>query len=253
MSLVCGTAEYLVKVPDGIWVAITGSIIGASLTLLGVWRSNANSRRQLKMQLKHETERELAEREMAIRKEVFLDVASWASAGFQKVVKLLDINSDDTGTAVDLATSSTPGRVQVVGNNATIQACGTFGAAVTEALAQIHPLRHALLASKQKLGQLKQAEKDAAETGTPDKTIVIAIKRLEEEQDKVARNFVTTTFDHAEKLGGLEVELNIAMRRELALPLDEAAYREYSTRTNRIQRLSVDLMLEELADRRANE
>ena len=63
---------YLGKVPNVMWSAIIASL----LTIFGVWLTNrGNNKRQIHL-LNHEKERFLLEQKMALKKEVFLNMAS---------------------------------------------------------------------------------------------------------------------------------------------------------------------------------
>lgn len=74
-------------IPIAIWAALGVAVLTTISTLIGVWRSNANSRRninkqlkhdanQRKLQLAHDADQRNRDREMSLRREVDLEAAS---------------------------------------------------------------------------------------------------------------------------------------------------------------------------------
>jgi hypothetical protein len=63
--------DALHRVPDVVWAAL----IAAGVAFLTTTLSNRNSRKQLKMQLDSSAQHQKLEREMALRRDVYLPVA----------------------------------------------------------------------------------------------------------------------------------------------------------------------------------
>ena len=69
--------EWLSRVPATFW----GVVAGSFFSLGGVWLSNRNSARNLKAQLDHDRATRAKEREMSMRKDIYLAAAETIAAG----------------------------------------------------------------------------------------------------------------------------------------------------------------------------
>ncbi|MCT9125891.1 hypothetical protein [Cupriavidus gilardii] len=91
-------AQMLSAVPKELWAAL----IGAGIALLSAWRSNANARRMLKIQLVSATEQAEKKRQMDLRREVFLPAIRAAVEVPAIVGKMLDPKVSDQEIATEM-------------------------------------------------------------------------------------------------------------------------------------------------------
>jgi hypothetical protein len=66
---------YVLTIPP----VVLGAVLAALIASFSSWHSNKKSYRQLRMQHDHDAEQKSLERQMALRKEVYLEAASWAT------------------------------------------------------------------------------------------------------------------------------------------------------------------------------
>jgi hypothetical protein len=79
-------------VPATFW----GVLAGSFFTLSGVWLTNRNSARNLRIQLEHDRKTRATEREMAMRKDIYLAAAEAIAAGYYAVAKFSDFKIEGT-------------------------------------------------------------------------------------------------------------------------------------------------------------
>ncbi len=84
--------QFLDPIPASFW----GVVVGSFFSIAGVAITNRASDRRLRAQLEHERESKTKDREMALRKEVFLSAAEAVSAGMNSIGQFtnFDISND---------------------------------------------------------------------------------------------------------------------------------------------------------------
>ena len=110
-------------IPFALWVTIVVAVASPIFTLITVWRSNANSRRNLRGQLAHDAQQRDLERKMSVRREVYLHATAAlihtnALVGRAASVEH-DLNEISDEFAADLATIS---KTHIVASDDTIEA-----------------------------------------------------------------------------------------------------------------------------------
>jgi hypothetical protein len=114
-------------IPLALWVTIVVAVASPLFTLITVWRSNANSRRNLRNQLAHDTEQRDLERKMSLRREVYLQAAAALTHTNALVGRAANVEYDQNKIAdkftADLATIS---KVHIVASDDTIEAVMTY-------------------------------------------------------------------------------------------------------------------------------
>lgn len=80
--------EVLSKAPSEAWVGLLGIIIGAALSILGVWLSNRSNIKQLTIQLQHEKETNAASLRREKLEELYILVDKWSSGIFGHYLNL---------------------------------------------------------------------------------------------------------------------------------------------------------------------
>src|SRR5262245_17494427 len=63
---------WLKLVPESIWGAIVGALIGSGLTLVGVWLTNRQALKQQRLLFAHESKEKQRERLSNLRRDVYL-------------------------------------------------------------------------------------------------------------------------------------------------------------------------------------
>ena len=115
--------QTLGTIPDVIW----GAAIGSGLGFLGVLFTNLRESRRLQSQLKHDAEQRALERQMCLRREVYLKAAEAAAATFGLMGQLGNPNVTDReieARSADIASSL--GKVSIVASDATVRAVTAF-------------------------------------------------------------------------------------------------------------------------------
>jgi len=80
--------ELLLKAPSEAWVGLLGVVVGASISIFGVWLTNRSSIKQLIIQLQHEkaTKTNAIKREKL--EELYILVDKWLGGIFGHYLKL---------------------------------------------------------------------------------------------------------------------------------------------------------------------
>ena len=127
-------AEWLASIPDVVWAALLASL----LTLSGVLLANRDSRMRQIAELKHDVSQRNREREMALRRDVYLRAAEVISRAQNMLMRLTDLSvSDQDFSASFCRDSSAMAQVQVVGTNNTVQAISAFGPELSAAFLEL--------------------------------------------------------------------------------------------------------------------
>lgn len=176
------------SLPTVIW----SGIIAALISVGGVVLSNLSAARQLRMQLKHDTNQKLKDRLSFLRKEVYLQLYSDLTAmqGHLGALSEKDPASPEFAAPVQAANTQLA-KVQLVGGNEVMKNASELQALYTESLfalmiaaKPLHELRTAIKLADQYYNQyLQEAQRvlnditALNETGQPDPTKMAALKR----------------------------------------------------------------------------
>jgi hypothetical protein len=247
--------------PEGstaaLW-AIGGALAAGGIALLAVWLSNKNSRRQLAMQLladKHQRERD---RNMAVRRDVYIPAAEAISRIQSMISELADFSTDPSMLSRRItADLGALAKVSVLGTDATVFAISRLTAASMLAYLQLTAVRQKLL---QRHGKLKAAlaARDAAvsqrqqisellhqafKAGSSEPTLLrrlqtqfecdakaaearqAEVEQLFEEHANEEREVHLRVLETNQKVLKHVPDALLAVRRELELPINEAALR----------------------------
>jgi hypothetical protein len=257
-------------------IAAGAVLAGASLSLLGTWRSNVNSRRQLRMQLDHDALQRDKERWMAMRRDVYLPAAE---SVMRAQGLLSQLSSPDTDLSVvtqqlqsELATLA---KVHVVGRQETVRAVMEFLQALMPAYLDLAKARTDLVVRKQMIATNQTLMDRASEdmqrfiemmkqhnlAGSVDQAqwsrISEQYKAARDTLQECAANHAALSQQQqvdlialAERATTLALALSekiptaiLAAREELGLPLDEQEYRRmYSEQQEAARRHMADVM-----------
>jgi len=85
--------EILCKVPPEAWIGLIGVVIGATLSILGVWLTNRSSIKQLNIQLLHEKTTNSNLRKKEKLEELYILIDKWLGGIFGHYLKItVEIN-----------------------------------------------------------------------------------------------------------------------------------------------------------------
>jgi hypothetical protein len=266
--------SILSHVPDVVWAAL----IAAGIAFLTTRLSNRNSRQQLQMQLDHDARQKNREREMALRRDVYLpalEAVTRCSAALGQLANLdADLAAVGRQLVADLATIA---KVQLIASEPTIEAIMAFLRAFLPAYIEIMSLRAPLLIRQQviaveqsvidrsfaELQRLTQLMRQHNLSGSTDRgpmdrlnaQVVIeqtAIQTHSEKRDALSNEQQLDKLRLLSRLTTLNASVAqcmpdalIAARRELELPLDAAHYRRLFAQ----QQEAVDKVMNDLVER----
>lgn len=115
--------ELLQKIPSEVWAAITASLI----TLGGVFLSNRHARKQQISALEHDERERDKEREISLRREVFLEAAEAISNGLNALGRIINLDISDQDINPDAVKNGAAiSKVYLVGTNQTVQAVSAY-------------------------------------------------------------------------------------------------------------------------------
>lgn len=241
------------KIPASFW----GVVVGSFLSLGGVVVSNRANDRRLRQQLAHDRELKNRERELSLRKDIYLAAAEAIATGINSIGSFANLDiSNDKLTAAYIDKSPSIAKVHVIAQKDTTRAIvklvGELGAAYLRLFARRLPL----LAEKQRIAVIKDqmdafgrerdrmlelmkqhnlsGEKDSRKWDILEKNFNFEQQRIDDaikEYDDLTSfmyskqiNLMTECINETTKLSRLIVPVLVAVRAELEMPLDEASY-----------------------------
>ena len=253
MELLTGLLNLLALIPGTFW----GVVVGSFFSIGGVMLTNRANHRRSIAQFAHERELRISEREHALRKEVYLAAAEAIAASISSIGRYvsLDVPYEDL-TKTITEKMPTVAKVHVIGSQEVVSGLIKVASKLSSTVQRLTLGRAPLIAAKQQIDLLdvqlarSNAERDKLldlmrsfnRNNETDKhrwdvlngefqfegnRIAEALKnraaqqtQLIEGQLKYARDCISSIHE----LGPLFVPAVVALRKELGLPIDEAAY-----------------------------
>jgi len=245
-----GLAE---KIPATFW----GVVIGSFFSLGGVVLTNRAHDRRLRAQLAHDRDLRSRERELSLRKDVYLVAAEAISAGLTTIGRFADLDlPHDKLTDAYIEKSPSIAKVHVIAKEETARAIANFAGELGAAYLRLFAKRYPLVADKAKLEFLRKQMDDSGREcdrmlelmkqfnldGAADQRRWDLIQRnfgFEQDRiaetlkqhDELAANLCTRQLEYMKeciaenvRLSRLLVPALVAVRAELELPIDRAAY-----------------------------
>ena len=109
---------FLSEIP----VAVIAALLASALTLSGVMLSNINSRNMHLDKLKHDSDENDRNREMELKKDVYMKTAEVMTDMLSLIIQVCNLNKTDEMLQKSLEESrAVSARMQVIGNNNTVQ------------------------------------------------------------------------------------------------------------------------------------
>lgn len=275
MSWITAVIGLLEKIPPAFW----GIVVGSFFSLGGVILTNRANDRRLRAQFTHDRELRIKDRELALRKEVYLAAAEAISAGFASVGKFADLNiPDNKVTEGYLDKAPAIAKVQIIANEETAKAVASVSTELSAVYLQLFAKRVPLNIQK---GRLAQLDEQVASFGKERDRMIELMKQynLEGAADQRRWNTIEGNFNFEQKriaetlaqrggvalalqAGQLEIakecvdeitRLNqlvvpaiVAVRSELDIPIDEASYLQMVQDLNSKQKASMAAFLDQI-------
>ncbi len=262
----------LEAIPSAFW----GVIVGSFFSIGGVALTNLASDRRLRAQFEHERVLKTKDREMALRKEIYLEAAEAIAAGMNSISRFanLEIQHDEI-TKAYAEKAPAISKVHVIARTETVQALAGF-------TTQLNSLFLTLFAQRYEFQRTKNAisilDDQIVEFGKERDRILELMKQhniegavnerrwevlqnsFEFEQKRVAEaiaqrdelmrilypkqlEFMRDCVAHSARLSQLLIPVLSAVRNELELPLDEDAYCKIAETSLAYQQEAIDTFI----------
>jgi hypothetical protein len=249
--------QWFAGLPTTSQAAIIASVVSVGGTLLGVLATNWVQGRRFKRQLAHERDQRKAEREMALRKEVYLKACEAISAALSSLARYSDLDVPTGALSADAAEMyKALYKVHLIGSDTTLKALTAFssemGAASVELILRRQPLlekQAVLRVLSEQIGKVQLEQRrlvDAMEQlklagdGDPDRwkyakrSYEFWMERTNEIKTELSKRqtelaperirLVKLCFDRTVQVSVPLVSAMAAVRNELELPFDVAQY-----------------------------
>jgi len=245
--------ELFHSIPATFW----GVVAGAVLSLGGVTLTNQANDRRLRLQFEHDRALRAKERDLALRKEVYLAGAEAFQAGSLMISNMpnLDISQEKLEAAYQEKAPAIA-KVQIIAGDRAMKAVATAMVLLGELVLQLLSKRIILLALKQEIAQIEKLVGEFSKTrdemlelmtqhnidGSKDQQRFATLQNnFEFEQKRIDDGFVKRNkmifeltdkqflfaeecLSASQRLGTTMTEVLIAVRDELELPFDAKAY-----------------------------
>jgi len=243
--------------------AFTGVIVGSFLTIIGVVLTNMSNTKRLRIQHEHEVKLRNKERDLNMRREIFMDAMEAISAGITAISRFSELSeTPETLMQSYSKLTSKLGKVTIVGQNETIEALANFQLEINGAFLRMSAKREKfdrLLQSSQsieteiktlneKIGELNEKVTRAKlnQESQLNQGFQSEIKQLQDELSKkksleeeiggqlyqTVAELVKTSMAEVSALNKLIVPLISLMRSELELPFNEEHFAQITERGN---------------------
>lgn len=260
--------DLLRNVPVNFLFYVLGAFVTLSSTLLGIHLTNrANDRRQERQlaqdrelkerQLEHDRELKNRDREMLMRKEIYLAATEAIHAALTAISRFAQLEiPNDKLTEDYLARSSAMAKVHIVAKDSTIRVLLQFSGEVAATFPRLISKRQPLLQRMKEIAFLNDLEKRYTdqqsqmvelmtqhnlEGSSDERRFALLQSNFEFDKQKIGecsakRNdlgsrlqldlleFMKECSEEAMRLWRLSVPVVVAVRQELDLPLDESEY-----------------------------
>lgn len=263
------------KIPATFW----GVVIGSFFSLGGVVLTNPANDRRLRAQLAHDRELRNRDRELSLRKDVYLAAAEAISAGLTAIGQLPDLEVPHNQlTAALLEKSPSIAKVHVIAKEETAKAVATLLGELSSAYLGLFAKRAPLIAQKSQIAFLKEQMGDFAR----ERNRMLELTKqfnLDGAEDRHRWDVITGNFEfeqrriteastehdtlvadlYAKQLGYMKecvgetirlsrllVPVLVAIRTELEMPINVAAYTQVIEGSVRKQEARMDEFLHEV-------
>lgn len=266
--------DLIGMIPAAFW----GVAIGSFFSLGGVYLTNRSNDHRLRVQLAHDREIRNRERELSLRKEIYLAAAEAISAGLNTIGRFPDLEIPHNQlTASYMEKSASIAKVQVIAKEDTAKAVTAFLGELSSTYFRLIPKRAQLSGQKAAMGFLKEQMNTFAKErdrmielmrqynleGADDKRRWDVIQNnfnfeqqriadSSKEHDAIAKSLYTKQLQFMKECVGESGRLNrllvpvlASVRAELEMPLNEDAYMQIIEVGIQKQEARIDEFLQE--------
>jgi hypothetical protein len=263
---------FLESIPSTFW----GVVVGAFFTILGVAYSNWRSDVRQRSQFDHEHQIKTKEREMALRKEVYLAAAEAVTTGLNLISRLSNLDLTDEEITKPYADQiKAVHKVYVIGESETVQSFLRFTGELAATSLKLFPRRLELTQEKNQISLLdKQIEDFGKERDSFLQKMIQHNIDLSSDQRKWAvletnykyfadqideslsrrkelasalfskrLDFMRDCLREENRVSAVVEPMLSAVRAELELPFDEEAYRLVANENRRREEEAVDAFI----------
>ncbi|HVS25907.1 MAG TPA: hypothetical protein VHE58_01130 [Burkholderiales bacterium] len=253
MNWFAALLDLFERIPPLFW----GVVVGSFFSLGGVVLTNRANDRRLRAQLAHDRDLKNRDRELSLRKEVYLAAAEAIFAGFISVTKFANLEiAHDKITETYLEKAPAIAKIHVIAQEETARALARFSGELGAVYLRLFAKRVPLGFQKQQLTMLDRQivgfanERDRMlelmkqynlEGATDQRRWKVIQDNFDFEQRRVAESskqrealaatlyatqleYMKECISETTKLSRLLVPVIVAVRTELDLPIDEATY-----------------------------
>jgi|GEM_PF-846036 len=257
------------KIPATFW----GVVIGSFFSLGGIVIANRANDRRLREQLKHDRDMRNRDRELSLRKDIYLSAAEAVSAGITAIGRFADLEiSNNKLTEAYIDKSPAIAKVHVIANERTAEALTNLVGELNAAYLRLFAKRYPLVAQKNQISLLQQQVNSFSQErnhmldlmkqfnldGEGDKNRLEVInKNFNFEQNRIKETtkqqrmlfadlsmkqlqFTKECIDEANKLSRLTAPVIASARAELEMPINEQAYAEMIERSIKKQEENIE-------------
>ena len=263
-------------IPDVVWAAVIASL----LTICGVLVTNRGNRRALKEQLLHDAQQRDRERNMELRRDVYLEATEAITTNHMVLMRLTNLEIPDSELGQQFSESAAAiSKVSVIGSADTVRAVSELSTELGVRYLQLTAKRLPLIDRKDDIDILNEfIQKSSLEQdrlielmkemnlqGNPDERRLAAITRnfefqqeqsekyaverdqLEQENRKELVQFTRDCVQASKDVGKYIVPAVRTVRKEMDLPFEEEEYRATLERSWKTTERSLSDFIDKIA------
>lgn len=242
-----------ISIIESIPPAFYGVLIGSLLTIIGVVLTNMSNTKRLRLQHEHERQLRNKERDLNMRREIYMDAMEAISVGITAISRFSELNETPEALMHSYTSlSANVSKVSIVGQNDTIEALANFQIELNGAFLRLMSKRDKFDADLQKSESIENAVKSIKEklnflsdqitkaqlSSLPQeqidpiqaefKKVQEELSHLQSQEEAIGNklmqtisNLVRTSMSEVSSLNKLLVPLISLMRTELELPFNQ--------------------------------
>jgi len=265
-----------IDIPD----VIVATIIGSFITFIGVTLSNRNNRKIQEKKLDHDNKQQKVEREMTLKKEVFLPFADNLYSMNQMLYKIVDANIEDSQLTMLLSKQNTSlGKIILIGNNETVKNLQKLSTSYESSIFLLFSKRLDLMDIKYKvkysslsidhlskkmyevLDKMKNTDnQEYDKLSFYLNSIKSDLKGFEDENSQNSKQLLQKSlelsklaFEESSRLSDLILPVIVSLRKELNLPFDQDEFKKVLEENLKIAKRNLDNLIADITLRIENE
>lgn len=248
MEFIIANSKYVISpIVLAAMFTVIGAIIAALIAFRGVRLSNQNSREQLRMQLAHDADQKALDRQMAMRRDVYLEVAAWATDVAGVVGNLTTFALDNESMASGLkAHAAGPARLQIVASNETIKLALRVQEELVVIMTEAMPSRFAVLNVYNEMLSAKSRMEELQASGAGQEAMLSAadeVMNFASQFQAMQPPFAERAYEQLATIISTLGELNVSIRQELGFKIDADVYLAHLKENSQLARKRIGAMV----------